>query len=91
MDERDHEEPLYLLWNSKSWGVYTSTTCPDPHGMPSHWYKRYSVPSEKYELAFQNLLEKSLKLHGKSVVPTKKNCKGIFPRIEDILRNELNP
>ena len=81
------EDSLFLLWNAQSWGLYSKTSCPDPHGViPDYFYKEYKFPREKHSKVFEKLLELKCKLASEGTAPTRDNYLSVFPELEDILR-----
>ncbi len=76
---------LYLLWSPQGWGVFNEGTCPDPHGFPNYWYKKYEIPVEKLEIARKKLMEQQRKLVEDKTLPTRDNYLSIFPDLSDIL------
>ena len=76
---------LYLLWSPQRWGVFSQSTCPDPVALPPHWYKKYVVPEEKRQTAFNRLMGVKDKLEADGIVPTKEIYKEIFPDISSLL------
>lgn len=75
---------VYLLW-ANHWGVYLKCTCPDPMAFPSYFYKKYDIPSERFDTAFSRLLVVQGELENKKIIPTKKNHIDIFPKLEDLI------
>ena len=66
-------------------GGFNEVTCPDPHGLPSYWYKKYEVPRDKGRIVFDRLLEIRDQLVRDEVIPTQEDYARVFPDISTIL------
>jgi len=78
-------EEIYLLWSPQGWGVFNIGTCPDPHGLPSYWYKKYEVPRDREMDVFERLLEVRDRLEGERIQPSQENYHSIFPDLSKLL------
>jgi hypothetical protein len=79
------ESNLSLLWTPQGWGVFDECSCPDTGAFPSHWYRKYSVPEEKYEIALGRLMDIQERLDIGKIVPARDMEKTIFPDISVLL------
>ena len=78
---------LYLFWIPDGWAVFSELTCPDPHGLPAYWYKKYDVTTEQAPDVFEKLLEVQQRLRKGNVIPSRENYDQIFPNIDDLLES----
>jgi len=76
---------LYLLWSPQGWGVFSEGTCPDPHGLPQYWFKKYEIPFDNDKTIFDRLVNIKDQLVREGIVPDEENYSRIFPDISDIL------
>ncbi|MBP7708687.1 hypothetical protein KA107_03300 [Candidatus Pacearchaeota archaeon] len=81
---------LYLLYafNQGGWGVFNMGTCPDPHDFPKWAYRKYSIPSEKERIVFRKLMDIQAKLVSGKIVPSEEKEEEIFPKLEDLLKEQ---
>jgi hypothetical protein len=78
---------LYLLWApNQGWGVFNSSSCPDPEAFPDWMYKKYTIPGEKYDKLFEKLIELKERLCIEKIIPAKVKEKDIFPELSDLLK-----
>lgn len=85
------EIDLYLMYapNQGGWGVFDACSCPDPHGFPEHIYRKYSVLDSEWDKVFGRLKAKRSELVRGKVIPTPENSGFIFPKLSDLLRDDL--
>jgi len=82
------EKFLYLFWIPDGWSVFDECTCPDPHDLPDHWYKRYtfevnSLPEMHPYL--ERLMAYQQQDRAAGAIPSKENYNDLFPDISEIL------
>ncbi|MDD5699749.1 MAG: hypothetical protein PHH00_00955 [Candidatus Nanoarchaeia archaeon] len=80
-------EVLYLLWTPVyGWGAYYRGTIPDTGAFPDYFYRMYEVPAESFERVLANLITISNRLRKEGKIPQKSNGNGIFPQLEEVLK-----
>lgn len=76
---------LYLLWSPQGWGIFNEVNCPDSHGLPQYWFKKYEVPCDEEREVFNKLMDAMVQLVKKNIIPDEENYSRIFPDISNIL------
>lgn len=73
------------MWIPEGWGVFDESSCPDPESVPNHWYKKYTISSDKYGKLFNKLMGLKERLERERIVPIKGSERKIFPDISSLL------
>jgi hypothetical protein len=77
---------LYLLWTPNGgWEVFNSVTCPATSNFPHYMYRKYNIPEEQHEIAFEKLMSVKQKLDSENTMQTRNNEREIYPDISILL------
>jgi len=75
-----------LLWEKETWYLFDVSWEIKNLGYPAHTYVLYSAHSNKERDSYDVLKEYQAFLQLQKTIPTPKNKKEVFPKLEDLLK-----